>query len=255
MGTPHPMMFWAEDWLLSDTIEKMSAQEERGYFRLLLWCWIHPQCSIENDRKLIRKRTKVRTENALKVILEQFETDPNDDTRLINKKLYSQHQKVRERQAKLSESGKLGNARRWQGDIATRSKESIATQSLPKPKPKPKPIICLKAIKCAEKLRDEILKINPEHSIKNTFEKKKIIWAKDIEKLHNIDGVSYERINEVIDLIPQDKGNGGNWKGWGSVILSGFKLRKHFEELENIKTKQQVKKSIIPSSMKIGDEF
>jgi hypothetical protein len=49
-------------------------------------------------------------------------------------------------------------------------------------------------------------------------------WSADIDKLHRIDGQSWERIREVIDWSQRDD-------FWHRNILSGSKLRKQFDRL------------------------
>lgn len=58
-------------------------------------------------------------------------------------------------------------------------------------------------------------------------------WAKDIEKLHRIDGYDYEIIKSVMDWSQQDD-------FWKQNIRSGSKLRKQFENLlVRIKSEKQ----------------
>jgi DNA-binding MarR family transcriptional regulator len=57
-------------------------------------------------------------------------------------------------------------------------------------------------------------------------------WAKQIEYLVRLDHRKPERIEQVIRWVQQDAGNGGNWRGWQSVILSASKLRDKFDQLE-----------------------
>lgn len=54
-----------------------------------------------------------------------------------------------------------------------------------------------------------------------------IEWAKDIEKLHRIDGISYDLIDQVIEWIFKHD----RWK-WREIIQSASGLRKHFDAIE-----------------------
>lgn len=80
------------------------------------------------------------------------------------------------------------------------------------------------AISCAEKLRDKILAIYPN----NVGAKKKDCvsrWAKDIEKMHRLDGRSWDNIAKAIDWAM------GN-TFWQKNIWSGANLRKHYDRIE-----------------------
>lgn len=52
-------------------------------------------------------------------------------------------------------------------------------------------------------------------------------WAKDIEKLHRIDGISYDLIDQVIEWVFKHD----RWK-WREIIQSASGLRKHFDAIE-----------------------
>lgn len=77
---------------------------------------------------------------------------------------------------------------------------------------------------CAEKLKDKILDIYP-----NNVGARKIDcidrWAKDIEKMHRIDGRSWQNIEKAIDWAMNDS-------FWQQNIWSGANLRKHYDKLE-----------------------
>ena len=63
---------------------------------------------------------------------------------------------------------------------------------------------------------------NIDSGCKKLSEKQKQTWAGDIEKLHRIDGRSYQDIEKAIRKI---KTNG---QFWGTVVMSGSKLREKF---------------------------
>ncbi|MBW7990175.1 MAG: hypothetical protein FVQ84_09200 [Planctomycetes bacterium] len=57
-------------------------------------------------------------------------------------------------------------------------------------------------------------------------------WADEIDRMIRIDNRSPERIEAVLRWCQNDSGNGNNWGGWQSVILSPKKLRDKFDGLE-----------------------
>ena len=59
-------------------------------------------------------------------------------------------------------------------------------------------------------------------------------WQDDIEKLHRIDGIDFEKIHRVIEWATSDP-------FWSGNILSGSKLRKHFDRLYAGMTKPKPK--------------
>ena len=86
--------------------------------------------------------------------------------------------------------------------------------------------------KCPESLEPETYRLasliselhiqNLDSGYKPITQKQKQTWASDIEKLHRIDGRSYQDIEKVIRSI---KVHG---QFWGSVVMSGSKLRDKF---------------------------
>lgn len=77
---------------------------------------------------------------------------------------------------------------------------------------------------CAKKLRDEILQNYPN----NVGAKKEGCidrWAKDIDKMHRLDGRSWDDIDKAIDWAMNDS-------FWQKNIWSGANLRKHYDRLE-----------------------
>jgi len=93
-----------------------------------------------------------------------------------------------------------------------------------KPNIKPYKVSSPEATRCAEKLRDKILELYPN----NVGAKKHDCaerWAKDIEKMHRLDGRSWESINQAIDWAMSND-------FWQKNIWSGANLRKHYDRLE-----------------------
>lgn len=84
--------------------------------------------------------------------------------------------------------------------------------------------VSAQSLVCATLLRDKILAIYPN----NVGARKKDCperWAKDIEKLHRLDGRSWEDIKRAIDWAMDDS-------FWQKNIWSGANLRKHYDRLE-----------------------
>ena len=63
---------------------------------------------------------------------------------------------------------------------------------------------------------------NIDTGCKKLSDKQKNTWAGDIEKLHRIDGRSYQDIEKAIRAIKK------RGQFWGTVVMSGSKLREKF---------------------------
>jgi hypothetical protein len=86
----------------------------------------------------------------------------------------------------------------------------------------------VKATIRANNLLSAILQWKPDHRYQEHCSPATIQqWAKEIGRLHKLDGVSWERIDAVIDYLPNDA-------FWAPNIQSGAKLRKHFDRIEAI---------------------
>lgn len=57
-------------------------------------------------------------------------------------------------------------------------------------------------------------------------------WAGEIDRMIRVDNRKPDSIEAVIRWAQNDSGNGNNWHGWQSVILSPKKLRDKFDTLE-----------------------
>lgn len=89
----------------------------------------------------------------------------------------------------------------------------------------------------AELLASLIEKNNPEWENKSSIES----WAEDMNKIHRIDGRSYEQIEYMIKWVQRDT-------FWSTVILSARKLREKFNDLI-----PKVKASVQKSKSSMGD--
>lgn len=84
--------------------------------------------------------------------------------------------------------------------------------------------ISAQSLACANKLKEKILDNYPNNIGAN---KKDCVerWAKDIEKMHRLDGRSWENIEKAIDWAMSNT-------FWQKNIWSGANLRKHYDRLE-----------------------
>ena len=57
-------------------------------------------------------------------------------------------------------------------------------------------------------------------------------WAIEIDRMIRFDKRTPEKVEAVLRWAQNDSGNGQNWQGWQSVILSAKKLREKFDKLE-----------------------
>ena len=91
------------------------------------------------------------------------------------------------------------------------------------PPAKPAATCAPEAITLAKKLNERILENKPNRKIKSNWLEN---WAKAIDKLHRIDGRSWEEIEKAIDWSQNDS-------FWRTNILSGEKLREKIDTLED----------------------
>lgn len=87
-----------------------------------------------------------------------------------------------------------------------------------------------KAIELANKLKERILENKPNRKIdKNWLEN----WSKDIDRLHRIDGRSWEEIEKAIVWSQENS-------FWRTNILSGAKLREKIDALEDQMARENI---------------
>jgi hypothetical protein len=89
------------------------------------------------------------------------------------------------------------------------------------------PPVVQESLDCADALRSAVLAYKPDHRLSRdpAYLSLRDSWAVSIERLHRIDGRSWERIREVIGWLPSSN-------FWAPNIQSGEKLRKQFDRLE-----------------------
>ena len=90
-------------------------------------------------------------------------------------------------------------------------------------KPAPTRELPEEAKKLAQRLHKWITKNKPDRKIQDNWQDR---WAADIEKMHRIDGRSWEAIAACIDWSQRDD-------FWHQNILSGAKLRKHYDRMSD----------------------
>lgn len=79
----------------------------------------------------------------------------------------------------------------------------------------------------ADLLWRSILKWKPDHRLASGLPlTNRTRWANDIDKLHRINCVSWDRIEAVIHWLPTSD-------FWAPNVQSGAKLRKQFDRLES----------------------
>lgn len=90
-------------------------------------------------------------------------------------------------------------------------------------KPAPTRQLPKEAKQLAERLHKWILKNKPNRKIQNGWEER---WAEDIDKMHRLDGRSWQQILGAIDWSQRDD-------FWRQNVLSGANLRKHYDRIED----------------------
>ena len=124
----------------------------------------------------------------------------------------------------FQESGKSGSKESGKSEMPVSLKPVNNIEHIIEPIIKSKYTFSKEAIFCAEKLKTKILDNYPNNIGAN---KKDCVerWAKDIEKMHRLDGRSWENIEKAIDWAM-------NNTFWQKNIWSGANLRKHYDRLE-----------------------
>lgn len=102
------------------------------------------------------------------------------------------------------------------------NKEKRILMSAPA-KPAPTRELPEEAKQLAERLHNWILRNKPDRKIKNGWQER---WSADIDKMHRLDGRSWEAIKACIDWSQRDD-------FWRQNILSGENLRKHYDRMSD----------------------
>lgn len=120
-GKPPAFLFYPDAWLSSTDIMLMTAEEERGYLRLLCHQWLNPDCSIEDSDSVLARLSLLggAWPASKPKLMAKFEVK---DGRIFNDRLREERQKRDEWVKKSSRAGK-------------KSAKARATKSQPTPQP------------------------------------------------------------------------------------------------------------------------
>jgi hypothetical protein len=124
---PPAFQFYASDWLGSTRIELMSAEQERGYLRLLLHCWNDPTCSLADDDEVLSRLSKMGEgwfNGGSRLVRECFVNHPTLVHRIINEKLFEVYQN----NTNWREKSRLGGIK--SGESRRKSKRHKAVTSM-----------------------------------------------------------------------------------------------------------------------------
>ncbi len=116
---PPAFQFYAADWLSSTRIALMSAEQERGYLRLLLHAWNDPTCSLPDDPDILARLSLMNEgwfNGNAELVRGCFIQHPEIARRIINEKLYSVWERQQFWREKSAEGGvKSGKSRKQSG--------------------------------------------------------------------------------------------------------------------------------------------
>lgn len=96
--------FFPDDWLSSSRIDLLTADQERGFLRLLCRSWGLPGCALPVDENHLLKWSLMPDANALRTVMRLF--FDRTDMGWRNPKLYSLWLKAQEKHFKASQSAK-----------------------------------------------------------------------------------------------------------------------------------------------------
>lgn len=108
MATSPAFQIYPNDWLGSASIQLMSAEQERGYLRLLFRQWQDPTCTLPDDQEKLSKWSLMGEgwfKGGSDFVLENFEPHPTLKGRIYNKRLYKEFEKQAEWRRKSAEGG------------------------------------------------------------------------------------------------------------------------------------------------------
>jgi uncharacterized protein YdaU (DUF1376 family) len=94
--------FYPDDWLSSSRIDTMTADQERGYFRLLCRSWGMPGCTLPDDNGHLSRWSLLSDANALRTVMRTFFERTEKGWR--NPKLYGLWMKAQEKHTKAVKS-------------------------------------------------------------------------------------------------------------------------------------------------------
>jgi uncharacterized protein YdaU (DUF1376 family) len=113
---PPAFQLYAGDWLASETISAMTAQQEGWYIRLLCHAWnSHPCATLPNDTEFLRVLARAAKEDWQQhsgLVLKNFRLK---NGRLVNHKLFEHHKERDAYIKKQRDNGKKGADAKWHG--------------------------------------------------------------------------------------------------------------------------------------------
>ena len=96
--------FYAADYLADARVAVLTLEQEGAYIRLLAYCWI--EGSIPADQDSLAKLCKWCPADAIAVVAQLFQQSPNDQMRLVHKRLDEEREAQREYREQRSLAGK-----------------------------------------------------------------------------------------------------------------------------------------------------
>jgi hypothetical protein len=118
MSKPPAFQFYASDWLGSSQIALMSAEQERGYLRLLLHQWSSPGCCLPDDDEVLARLSLMGEgwfKNGSHLVRRCFVPNPDQPGTIRNEKLFQVFCKQIAWREKSAEGGrKSGESRKLQ---------------------------------------------------------------------------------------------------------------------------------------------
>lgn len=122
---PPAFQFYVKDWLSSESVVVMTAEQRGWYIQLLCHAWnSEPIATLPSDDRKLKALAGASDSWATdkQAVLDCFEVDGD---RLVNRRLANQYQELQEFRNSKSEAGRKGNEKRWGKD-----RNGIAQQSL-----------------------------------------------------------------------------------------------------------------------------
>jgi len=109
MGKNPAFLFYANDWLSSTKIAQMTAEQERGYLRLLCHMWNDPDCGLPDDDAVLARLSLVEAEWEFASVLLRgcFKQHPTKKGQITNPRLYE----LWENRQKKADAGRLGGVK------------------------------------------------------------------------------------------------------------------------------------------------
>lgn len=202
MGATPPLPLWTDDWLTSEAVDGLDAASERGYLRLLLWCWKGEGCSLPTDRDRLARYAKLtRARAKLELILELFfVSHPTLVDRLSNLKLLELWLENREFSETASRNGKMGAEARWRGHCAGNGKANATAMASPSPSPSPSSI--------ESELKGKAKKERKPPVITETHKRLAAIWEHEQRETWGISvgaALTVKKHRDALDLVAKDR--------------------------------------------------